>query len=488
MVRQHGSRPAISFSPGEFICYDALDKLSNQAAHYLLDQKVKKGDRVGLCLEKCASFYILVLACLKIGAVYFAYDPKNPAQRNKSILDQCEPAAVFSHENCPQGSGLPTWLKGYSDAAPVESSSVGGEDPAYIMFTSGSTGTPKGAVMSHDNLEHFILWLRKAYGFTPEDVHTHLNPVFFDNTVFDIYSTLFTGGQLVPFTHAQLLDPGILAQRLREMKCTIWFSVPSLLLYLQVMKVTTPEHFGQLRHIIFGGEVFPKSKLKALMEALGSKIHYYNVSGPTECTCICSSYRVTEADFEDMEGAPALGSLTACFKGVILDDDDKVVQEGEVGELCLSGPCVGLGYFGRPELTRDVFTQNPVNSHSETIYRTGDLVRMDPRDHKLYFIGRKDLQIKHMGYRIELEEIQHALMLCPGVEEAAVFYKKSDDAGEIVGVVASQKVLETHLLRSELERRLPRYMMPSRFYFVRHLPKNANGKTDRQALIRQLGS
>ncbi len=452
-----------------------------------MQEGVQQGDRVGLSLEKCASFYILVLACLKIGAVYFAVDPRSPALRNKNIFDQCRPKLIFSKDNCPEGAALPKWLAIYPDAAPSLSSPVSGADPAYIMFTSGSTGTPKGAVMSHDNLKYFIGWVRSAYGFTPEDVHTHLNPVFFDNTVFDIYSTFFTGGRLIPFTQADLLSPGVLAERLRSMKCTVWFSVPSLLMYLQVMKVVTAENFGTLRQIIFGGEVFPKPRLKALMETLGEQITYYNVSGPTECTCICSNYRVTEADFEELEGAPALGALTSPFKGLILDGD-KEVRDGDVGELCLSGPCVGLGYFEQPERTQDVFVQNPLSAQKEIIYRTGDLVRLNPHDHKLYFIGRKDLQIKHMGYRIELEEIQHALMLCPGVDESAVIYKKAEDVGEIAAVVASQKVLDATFLKSELERRLPRYMMPSRFYFVRHLPKNANGKTDRQALIRQLGS
>lgn len=498
-VQQHANRPAIAFTPSDKLTYLELDRLSSQAARYLLQQGLRKGDRVGLCLEKSASFYILVLAALKIGTPYFALDPRNPASRIASIVEQCWPGIIFSHQRlvacpdtipnilCPEGNELPEFCAGYSDQPLPEMHAVCGSDPAYIMFTSGSTGTPKGAVMSQDNLLHFIQWAASQYGFTPEDVHTHLNPVYFDNSVFDIYSTLFTGGQLVPFDHETLLNPGALAGRLREMACTVWFSVPSLLLFTQVMKVSTPELFGSLRKIIFGGEGFPKVKLKALMDALGTSVEYHNVSGPTECTCICTTYRVTQADFADLEGLPPLGSLIPNFNGYILDGDNPATP-GQTGELCLGGPCVGLGYYNQPELTQRAFVQNPVrNACMEIIYRTGDLVRLNPEDNKLYFVGRKDLQIKHMGYRIELEEIQHALSLCHGVDENAVVYKQAQGQGEIIAIVAARQTPELKALRAELAEFIPKYMMPAKIHFLERLPKNANGKTDRQTLIKKYG-
>ncbi len=499
-VQHHADRPAIAFAANDRLTYAKLDRLSNQAARYLLEQGLQKGGRLGLCLEKSASFYILVLAALKIGVPYFALDPRNPTARTASMIGQCKPCTVFSHQPlaahpdpipnhlCPEGSELPEFCRGYSEKPLPERHAARGSDPAYIMFTSGSTGTPKGAVMSYHNLLHFVRWAGSQYGFTPEDVHTHLNPVYFDNSVFDIYSTLFTGGQLVPFTHETLLNPGALAARLQEMACTVWFSVPSLLLYLQVMKVVTPDFFGNLHKIIFGGEGFPKVKLKALMDALGTNVEYHNVSGPTECTCICTTYRVTEADFDDLEGLPPLGSLISTFNGYILEGD-RPTSPGQTGELCLSGPCVGLGYYNQPEMTRQVFVQNPLNAAGkEIIYRTGDLVRLNPDDGKLYFVGRKDLQIKHMGYRIELEEIQHALSLCHRVDESAVVYKQTQDHGEIIAIIAARQAPDPGSLRSELAGHLPKYMMPAKFHFLERLPKNANGKTDRQALVTKYGS
>lgn len=497
VVRRYANRPAIAFDLNNRVTYAELDRFSNQAGRYLLGQGLRKGKRVGLCLEKSASFYILVLAALKIGTPYFALDPRNPASRIANIIEQCRPGVVFSQQPlavcpdatpnllCPEGSGLPEFCKGYSDQPLPEMHAVYGSDPAYIMFTSGSTGTPKGAVMSHDNLLHFIQWAAAQYGFTPDDVHTHLNTVYFDNSVFDIFSTFFTGGQLVPFVQNTILNPGALAGRLKEMGCTVWFSVPSLLFFAQIMKVTTPEYFGSLRKIIFGGEGFPKGKLKALMDALGKNIEYHNVSGPTECTCICSTYRVTEADFDELEGLPPLGSLIPNFTGYILNGDEPV-EPGQTGELCLGGPCVGLGYYNQPEMTQRAFVQNPMNTaYREIIYRTGDLVRLNPDDRKLYFVGRKDLQIKHMGYRIELEEIQHALTLCHGVEEAAVNYRQAQ--GEIIAIIATHQAPDLGILRTEMAGLIPKYMIPAKFHFLERLPKNANGKTDRQALIMEYG-
>ena len=500
VVQRYANQPSIAFTPGNKLSYLELDRLSSQAARYLLEQGLRKGDRVGLCLEKSASFYILVLAALKIGTPYFALDPRNPALRIASIIEQCRPGIVFSHQRlaacpdatsnilCPEGSEPPKFCEEYSDPSLPGMHAVCGSDPAYIMFTSGSTGTPKGAVMSQDNLLHFIQWAASQYGFTPEDVHTHLNPVYFDNSVFDIYSTLFTGGQIVPFDYETLLNPGTLAARLREMACTVWFSVPSLLLFTQVMKVSTPEFFGSLRKIVFGGEGFPKVKLKALMDTLGTNVEYHNVFGPTECTCICTTYRVTEADFDDLEGLPPLGSLTPNFNGYILDGDNPA-KAGQTGELCLGGPCVGLGYYNQPELSQRAFVQNPMNTaYREIVYRTGDMVRLNPEDYKLCFVGRKDLQIKHMGYRIELEEIQHALSLCHGVDENAVVYRQSQDQGEIIAIVAAHQAPDMKVLRAKLAERIPKYMMPAKIHFLERLPKNANGKTDRQALIKKYGS
>jgi len=497
VVQAFSERPAVRFSAEAHLTYSQLDGLSNRIARFLIASGVQKGDRLAFCLDKGKSAYVLPLAALKIGAPYFFLDPRNPPARMASILEQCRPAMLFHHQSytgpetglqsviCPEGIKTPGFIADFDDQGlPAEASAITGGDAAYIMFTSGSTGFPKGAVISHDNLIHFIEWIRDALAFTPDDIHTHLNPLYFDNSVFDYFATIFTGGQLVPFDHETVQRPPALITRLKEFGCTVWFSVPSLLMFLQTMKVLTRDNLGGLRQIMFGGEGYPKARLKDLFDEMGGQAKILNVYGPTECTCICSCYEISLQDFSDLEGLPPLGHLNPNFSYRLVDGDFEVAP-GEIGELCLSGSCVGLGYFGQPAMTAKSFVQNPLNRfYREIVYRSGDLVRLEPADGKLYFVGRLDSQIKHMGYRIELEEIQHALALLEGVDEAVALQKTCSGISEIVAVVASSHPLQERDLRRSLEAHLPKYMVPSRIHVVGQMPKNPNGKTDRQQLAR----
>ena len=304
IVARFGDRTAVAFDEEHVVTYRQLNALSNRVARFLLSKRIRKGDRIALSLEKCPAAYALIVAALKLGAAYVALYPRNPPARREAILKQCTPSLVFSDLPlgpelgaaatvlCPERLEAPQFCENFP-MEPVDAiDQVAGSDPAYLMFTSGSTGVPKGAVMSHDNLLHFIAWARAHYGFTPEDIHTHLNPLYFDNSIFDIYSTFFTGGTLVPFDFDTLQDPAMLAKRLRATRCTVWFSVPSMLMFLQVMKVATRANFGTLRKIVFGGEGFPKLKLKQLFDELGPQTELHNVYGPTECTCLFFNNRI----------------------------------------------------------------------------------------------------------------------------------------------------------------------------------------------------
>ena len=184
---------------------------------------------------------------------------------------------------------------GYSD---VETDILG-TDAAYIMFTSGSTGFPKGAVMSHANLLNFVQWARTEFSITPDDIFTNVNPLFFDNSVFDFYASIMNGASLVPFDAATMRDPYQVLQRIDDLRCTIYFSVPSLLIYFQTLKMITPASFARVRSVIFGGEGYPKTKLKDLFDCLSPRVELINVYGPTECTCICSAYRLGAAGLRD---------------------------------------------------------------------------------------------------------------------------------------------------------------------------------------------
>jgi D-alanine--poly(phosphoribitol) ligase subunit 1 len=256
-------------------------------------------------------------------------------------------------------------------------------------------------------------------------------------------------------------------------------------MFLQTMKAADGKHLSSIRRFIFGGEGYPKTKLKALFDAYSARSELFNVYGPTECTCICSSYKISAADFADLQGLPPLGHIAANFSFLIVNDDGAEVTKGETGELCLLGPNVGKGYYNDPERTAAAFVQNPRNdAFAEIMYKTGDLVRLDPGDGKLYIYGRKDNQVKHMGYRIELEEIESALHCLDDVSEAVVLHTNANGRSKLIAIVAG-KEFDSNLLRSQLKQIIPAYMIPSVFHREEMLPKSPNGKIDRRYLAQK---
>ena len=507
VVETHSQAPALRMRQAA-TSYAALDRLSNQFAHWLTGQGVGVGDVVGIFHDKSVSAYAAMLGCLKTGVVYTNLDPNSPWKRLQKIVDVCRPVRILSFDegdqHTPQlsqagiavvemsSAQVRDAISISSDSLPQARAKLNGNSPAYIMFTSGSTGIPKGAVMSHANLINFVMWAKTTFGIGEGDTLTGANPMYFDNSVFDFYGALFTGAALRPISADEVRDPRRLVRIVNEDRCTVWFSVPSLLVYLLTTRAVNPKDLSAVRKLVFGGEGFPKPKLKQLFDMFGERIELENVYGPTECTCICSSHRVCADDFSDMQSLTTLGYLSPNFDYDILSVEDTDTDNGtEVGELFLRGPQVGLGYYNDPKRTAEAFVQNPCHQHYRDIgYRTGDLVRRDESG-RLHFQGRKDFQIKHMGYRIELEEIEAALATVPHVTECAVIYQSiAAGMGQILGYVA---VDDRHFERdtdfvAKVAELVPAYMVPRRIQVLPALPKNANGKIDRNQLHQQTGN
>jgi D-alanine--poly(phosphoribitol) ligase subunit 1 len=475
IVQQHAEKTALWFAAHNAVSYAELNALANQIARYLLAQGVAANDVVCLTGTKSLLTFASMLACLKLGAVYAILDPDSPPERLRKILATCEPKLVIANDCSNEFSR-------YDNTDLPQTAQVTGAHPAYIMFTSGSTGFPKGAVMTHANVLNLIAWSQTTYSLAPSDVLTNVNPLYFDNSVFDFYSALFTGACLVPFTKDEVRDPQLLVEKIAAANCTLWFSVPSLLMFLQTMKATDGHNLSSIRRFVFGGEGYPKAKLKQLFETYPNS-EFFNVYGPTECTCICSSYQLCAADFVELQGLPPLGQIANNFAYLILNDEGQRVPTGEAGELCLLGPNVGRGYYNDPERTAASFVQNPYNhKYQELMYKTGDLVRLNPADGKLYIAGRKDNQIKHQGYRIELEEIEAALACLDYVAEAAALHSNHNGLSRISAVITTREEFSDEQIRADLKRFLPAYMLPSAWYREAALPKNANGKVDRRQL------
>ena len=229
IVRQYPDKTAIWFDEDNFITYDELNKRANRTARHLGGLNVGLGDVVCIAGTKSLFALINIIACLKIGAIYSVYDPDSPKERLDKIFSTCNPRLILAPQ--PPGTDLDkNSLMGYDDAdLPCD---IPGSTPAYIMFTSGSTGVPKGAVITHGNVLNLIEWSKETYNITPDDVLTNVNPLHFDNSVFDFYSALFNGACLVPFTKEEVRNPKTLVEKVDKAKCTLWFSVPSLLMFL----------------------------------------------------------------------------------------------------------------------------------------------------------------------------------------------------------------------------------------------------------------
>ncbi len=500
VAKKHAKHVAIRNSENS-IFYEQLIEYVECLAKVLINSGLQRGEVIVIASNKGILTYALMLAALRLGIPYVNIDVHAPASRNSSIIQLSNSTFLFFDD--------PIYSQSMDDLAtrtncqvteiklqtlPLVSSSdrekqlqwmrqIDGSSIAYLMFTSGSTGIPKGVAITHQNVLHLIAWGQHFFQIQPQDNFAQLSPLYFDNSVFDFYVALFSGASLSPVSRSLLSKPYDLVDFVGKMNCTIWFSVPSLLIYLMTMKAMTTQALPKLRNIVFGGEGYPKMELQKLYQSFAAQASLVNVYGPTECTCICSAYALSEKDFTKLDGLPPLGTLNPNFDYLILDEQEK---ETNHGELCLIGPNVGAGYFNESERTANSFiTLKESKRFMKRMYKTGDLVK--ELDGILYFVGRKDNQIKHMGYRIELEEIEQALVKLPHIYQAAVVYHRVSVAyGKLIGFVAStETILEQQVLEA-LSNLLPEYMIPSRIVVQQGLPISPNGKVDRQRLLFQI--
>jgi D-alanine--poly(phosphoribitol) ligase subunit 1 len=496
VVASSATAPAVWFQ-GKQYDFRTLNGLANRFARWLAGHGVAPGHVVCLELPKIIEAYALAIACLKIGAPYAFLDPAAPVERAKLMIGRCNPVIVVSVragvgkrvviDSEEKRQLLNQEIDGFSDADLPETRQITGTDPAYVMFTSGSTGAPKGVVIPHQGVLHLVDWAAQELGIGPDDRLTNVNPIFFDNSVFDIYAGLLNGAAIVALDALKGSPPGELVAEIAKHQCTFFFAVPTLFMFLDSMRLLTPDKLPSVRRFMFGGEGFPIARLARFYEAFAGKAELINCYGPTETSCICSCFRITEAALDISEGLAPLGRLNPDFSYRILDEDLKPVAAGHVGELWLGGPCVGLGYLNNAEETARRFCQDPlIDGYCARLYRTGDLVALDEQTGLLRFRGRADNQVKIRGYRVELEEIDHAMASIPGVLQGiAIALRDANGSSRLVAAYTGEQFADTDLL-ARCSERLPTYMVPSRYTWLETIPTNANGKADRRALAELL--
>lgn len=498
IANSYGDRIALYCDDEDPITFSDLARLSSQIARYFLSRNIRHRDVVAIAGIKTRLSYSIILACLRIGVTYVVLDEQSPSERLLKILNTCSPKLLMA-DDCIEASVQESTnlnkfpfekidnkfiekLQEFDIGLLPETADVTGSDPAYIMFTSGSTGFPKGAVISHASVLNFIQWGRSEFQVTEDDIFTGANALYFDNSVFDLYVSIFNGASLAAFSRQTTRDPGMLIKKVEKIGCTIWFSVPSLLIFLSTLRLLSATKFSSIRCFIFGGEGYPKAKLKKLFDTFSNRSRIVNVYGPTECTCICSAYTITEQDFVSLTELPPLGKIADNFTYGIFNDG-KAVPPGEKGELYLGGPNVGKGYYKNPDQTAEAFIQNPlISEYIDISYRTGDIVFESKEDGLIYFVGRKDNQIKHMGYRIELLEIELALNCLDYVTEAAVVHDNSGAFSQLGAVISLNKAVTSENITQDLKKYIPDYMIPGVIKIEDILPKNKNGKLNRKAI------
>lgn len=486
-ARLHGACAALEDGDSVLTYREYLDR-SERIGTGLIRAGLDRAPVV-MMLPKAADTLCAFMGAMFAGCPYVPMNLGTPVPRLEKMFDNLSPGAIVCRraeleqwKSCFPGLrvlALEELLSVDADADLLERSlrQVTDTDPIYIMYTSGSTGMPKGVTIPHIGVIDYANWVVERFGFGEDTVMANQAPFYFDNSIFDIYGAIRSGGKLVLVPESMYMFPGKLPEYLREHEITSIFWVPSVMINVANSGALEQADLPKLKNIAFCGEVMPNTQLNIWRRALPGRT-YANLYGPTEITDVCCYY-VVDREYADSDPLP-IGRACENMRVVILTEDGREAGPMEQGELCVIGSGVALGYWNAPELSEKVFVNNPLQPNvPQRMYRTGDLA-CRTEEGLILFQGRRDNQVKLRGNRIELGEIENAAMCVDGVENVCAVLDQPNQ--QIALFLETKNAFTLRRFNLELKKYIPNYMMPGKLYCMEKLPHTPNDKIDRVAL------
>ena len=469
--------------------FSQLQQATHVLAGALLQKDSPPNAVIAVLLKKSFHSVVSDLAITGIGCVYMNLDIKSPAARLEQILDVIVPSIVIT-----DAQGLQVLsqicnstikiinvddihvdkIDGVGNPGESRLASLIDTDPYCIINTSGSTGIPKGVILNHRSFVDFMDWSTHELDINGSEVIGSLSPIIFDIFSYELCMLIFKGSTICLIDERLAPYPAKILEVLEKNRVSYIFWVPTIMVNIANMGLLEKFSLSDLKVVWFAGEVFPTAHFNKWFDRLPD-VRFVNLYGPIEITLDCTFYPISKR-IPDDQPIP-MGHPCTNTSLLVLNEDGTETLDGQIGELYVRGTSLAMGYYNNPEQTARAFIQNPLNkNYPETIYKTGDLVM---RQEGLYhFKGRADTMIKHLGYRIELADIEHAI-LCSvaAVRNVCVVYSQNNK--EIVAYCELQEDLTIQSFRAVMGQKLPAYMIPSRLVEVEQMPMNANGKIDR---------
>ncbi|SFB96256.1 amino acid adenylation domain-containing protein [Butyrivibrio sp. YAB3001] len=448
----------------------------------------EKNKPVAVFIDRNIRSLQLFLAVVYSGNFYVPIDPTLPIDRIQAMLDTLQPVCCISATK----RKLPVEADSF-DSLLEQSEEIGDDylesikkirefaidtDPVYAIFTSGTTGVPKSVIVSHRSVIDLVHRFAESFPFPELPVFANQAPFDFDVSVKDIYNSLNLGGTVVIVPKSYFVMPAALFPYLEENNVNVLIWAVSALRIVQNFKLFDACVPDSISLVMFSGEIMPVKCLNYLMD-YWKDATFVNLYGPTEITCNCSSYIIKDR-LNDTDSIP-IGKSFANTEMLLINPDtmQRIRKAGEKGEICVKGSCLALGYYRNSQQTEKAFVQDPeVTAYQDLMYRTGDIGYYDESGN-FYYAGRSDHQIKHMGHRIEMGEIETVVNALDEIKMACAVYKESK---EMIYLFYSAEAECDDIIIKQIRKYLPSYMLPNKFVYLHTLPMNAHDKIDRKKL------